>query len=92
MAGIQYDQIGVVGQFGGRVAQRRQNVGHARRIVDVHLTAEGLDVQFTRHRELSIVPESNCARSFAVIVQRNAEQLQPVPHQFETKFFGDFVL
>ncbi len=43
MAGVEHDEIGV-GDFGGlAIAFRQTQVGHALRVVDVHLAAERLD-------------------------------------------------
>ena len=46
VAGIQDDEIGLGGIGGFAVAGRRQRVRHTIGIVDVHLAAEGLDVDF----------------------------------------------
>src|SRR5439155_26537258 len=50
VAGVENDQIGV---FRGRrrgIAERRHQIGHARRIVDVHLATIGLDEEALGHR------------------------------------------
>ena len=47
VAGVEDDQVGVVDARGLAVAGRRQSVRHTMGIVDVHLAAEGLDVDFT---------------------------------------------
>src|SRR6202044_456067 len=48
VAGVEDDQIGVVGACGLDIAFRRQSVRHTLRVVDVHLAAERLDVEFFR--------------------------------------------
>src|SRR5260221_11923300 len=45
VAGIEDHHVGLVGFGDETVAERRQKIGHAGRIVDVHLTAIGLDVE-----------------------------------------------
>ena len=45
MAGVEDDQVGIVGARSLDVASRRQGVGHAPRIINVHLAAERLDVE-----------------------------------------------
>ena len=49
VAGVQDDQVGVVRAIDPGIAVRRQRVGHARRIVHVHLAAVGLDEELFRH-------------------------------------------
>src|SRR5690606_19483494 len=45
MTGIEDNQIGV-GAFGcGRITLSAEHLGHALAVIDVHLTAEGLDVK-----------------------------------------------
>ena len=46
VAGVEDDQVGVVHARGFGVTGRRQRVRHTIGIVDVHLAAEGLDVDF----------------------------------------------
>ena len=46
VAGVEDDQIGIVRAGGLAEAGRRQRVRHTMGIVDVHLAAEGLDVDF----------------------------------------------
>jgi hypothetical protein len=48
VTGVEDDQIGVVGLSGDRIAQRRQHIAHALRIVDVHLAAVRLDKEALR--------------------------------------------
>jgi hypothetical protein len=48
MAGIENDEVGVVGARGLDVTLRRQGVRHTLRVVDVHLAAERFDVEFLR--------------------------------------------
>ncbi len=51
VAGIEDDHVGALGSFRGRIAQRREHVGHAAAVVDVHLAAPGDHVQpFARRR------------------------------------------
>ncbi len=45
VAGVQHHQVRVVRLGGQGVAQRAQDIGHALAVVDVHLTAVGLDVE-----------------------------------------------
>jgi hypothetical protein len=54
MAGVEDHHIGALGPLGGDVAERRQHVGHARGIVDVHLTAIGLYVQLLGQGRLTL--------------------------------------
>ena len=49
MAGVEDDQIGVLDLRRRAVAERRQDIRHAGGVVDVHLAAEGLDVELFRH-------------------------------------------
>ena len=49
MAGVQDNEIGVAGILGLGVAQGRQCIGHTNGVVDVHLAAVGLDVEFLGH-------------------------------------------
>ena len=48
VAGVEDDEIRIVGAGGLDKAFRRQRVHHALRIVDVHLAAIGLDMQLAR--------------------------------------------
>jgi hypothetical protein len=43
VAGVEQDQVGRLGRVGGDVALRRQRLGHALAVVDVHLAAVGAD-------------------------------------------------
>ena len=43
VAGVQHDQIGLLGRVRQGIAERPQDVGHAVRIVDVHLAPVGAD-------------------------------------------------
>ena len=53
MAGIEDHQVGVFRRIRRLIAQRRQDVGHARRVIDVHLAAIGLDMQpLLRHESI----------------------------------------
>ena len=53
VAGVEDHQVGVFRRIGRLIAQRRQNVGHARRVIDVHLAAIGLDMQpLLRHESI----------------------------------------
>ncbi len=45
VAGIEDDEVGVVGARGLDIALRRQSVRHTTRVVDVHLAAERFDVR-----------------------------------------------
>src|SRR5450755_1210106 len=45
MAGVEDHHVGVVRHGDQAVAERRQEFGHARRIIDVHLAAIGLDIE-----------------------------------------------
>ena len=45
MAGIDQDKIGLFGLFRQFIALRGQDIGHALAVIDIHLTAIGLDVQ-----------------------------------------------
>ena len=49
MAGVEDDQIGVLDIRRRAIAERRQDIRHAGGVVDVHLAAEGLDVELLRH-------------------------------------------
>ncbi len=44
MACIEQDEVGPFGAVGHLIAQRTQDIGHAFAVIDVHLTAIGLDV------------------------------------------------
>ena len=46
MAGVQHDQIGLLGGFGRGVTVGFQRFGHALGIIDIHLTAERLYQNF----------------------------------------------
>ncbi len=48
VAGVENDEVGVVGARGLDIALRRQGVRHTLRVVDVHLAAERFDVEFFR--------------------------------------------
>ena len=48
VAGVEDDEIGVLGARGLGEALGRERVRHTMGIVDVHLAAEGLDVDFAR--------------------------------------------
>ncbi len=45
MAGIEQHQVGAGGLVGDLVAQRPQQIGHAFAVIDIHLTAVGLDMK-----------------------------------------------
>ena len=50
-AGVEQDDVGVLGSIGEReAAVRVEHVGHLVRVVLVHLAAEGADVELGRHR------------------------------------------
>ncbi len=49
VAGVEDDQVGVLGRRRQAKAERRQQLGHARRIIDVHLTAIGRDKHLLGH-------------------------------------------
>ena len=49
MAGIEDDEVGAVRTGGRAIAERRQQLGHSRRVVDVHLAAISLDEQPLGH-------------------------------------------
>ena len=50
-AGVEQDQVGLLGVVGGFVALgRAQHVGHLVRVVLVHLAAKGFDKDFFRHK------------------------------------------
>ena len=49
VAGVEDDQVGVLDLRGRAIAERRQDIRHAGGVVDVHLAAEGLDVEFFGH-------------------------------------------
>ena len=49
MAGVEDDQIGVLELRRRAIAERCQDIRHAGGVVDVHLAAEGLDVELFRH-------------------------------------------
>src|SRR5581483_1441732 len=52
--GIEQQQIGLRGIFGALETVRRgEHIGHARRVVLVHLATERLDVELARHRKRS---------------------------------------
>jgi hypothetical protein len=46
MAGVQDDHVRAFRLFDRGIAQRRQHIGHAAAVIDVHLAAPGLDKQF----------------------------------------------
>ena len=46
MAGVEQNQIGLFGHIGGDIALGAHGFGHALAVIDVHLTAIGLDEQF----------------------------------------------
>ena len=48
VAGVEDDEVGVLGRRGLGKAFGRERVRHTMGIVDVHLAAEGLDVDFAR--------------------------------------------
>src|SRR5665213_2375961 len=50
VAGVEDDQIGAVRGVRWGIAERLDQLGHARRIVDIHLAAVGLDVEVLRHQ------------------------------------------
>ena len=43
MAGVQQDEVGILHRVRSRHSRRRQRIGHALAVVDIHLTAIGLD-------------------------------------------------
>jgi hypothetical protein len=49
VAGVQDDQVRVVGAVGRDITVRHQSIRHTGGVVDVHLAAVGLDEQFLRH-------------------------------------------
>ena len=55
MAGIEDDEIGLGGLIRRRIALRRQDFGDALAVIDVHLTAIGLDEQFFARRTSSFL-------------------------------------
>ena len=58
VAGVEDDEVGVLGRRGLGIALGRQRVRHTMRIVDVHLAAERLDIDLARsaHASSSIPP------------------------------------
>ena len=49
VTGVQDHQIRILGRRCCDIAQGRQNIGHAGRVIDIHLTSVGLDEQFFGH-------------------------------------------
>jgi hypothetical protein len=45
VAGVQHHQVGALGVVDDAIAQRTQDIGHALAVIDVHLTAVGLDIE-----------------------------------------------
>ena len=45
VAGVEHHQIGAFGGVGQPIAQRGQDIGHPLAVIDVHLTAVGLDIE-----------------------------------------------
>ena len=58
MAGIQNDHIGIIDLIGRRIAKRCQNIGHAVRIINIHLTAIGFNKKFFGQRWYAIILHS----------------------------------
>ena len=52
MAGVEHHQISILWTVGHAIAERAQDVGHALAVIDVHLTAVGLDVEALLHRKI----------------------------------------
>jgi hypothetical protein len=48
MAGVEHDQVGVLGRGGLDESRLRHHVRHTLRVVDVHLAAVGLDMKLAR--------------------------------------------
>ena len=53
VAGVEDDQICIVGAAGGDIAMQRQGIRHAGGVIDVHLAAVGLDKQFLGHASMA---------------------------------------
>ena len=47
MTSVEHNQISVFGSLGYLITFRAQHIGHALRIISIHLAAKGLDEQFT---------------------------------------------
>jgi hypothetical protein len=45
VAGVEHHQVGALGLVDDPIAQRTQDIGHALAVIDVHLTAVGLDIE-----------------------------------------------
>ena len=52
VTGVQDDQIGTVGARRREIAEGRHQICHSCRVINVHLTAKGLDKQTLLHRHL----------------------------------------
>jgi hypothetical protein len=50
VAGVEHHQVRALRLVGHGIAQRAQDIGHALAVIDVHLTAVGLDVEALRGR------------------------------------------
>ena len=57
VAGVENDEIGIFGAKGLDIALRHQGVGHTTRIVDVHLAAERLDIDFAGQVHTGVEPK-----------------------------------
>jgi hypothetical protein len=71
MAGIQDDEIGILGCGSLDVTVRRQGVRHPTRVVDVHLTTKRFDVKLTGLAHKLTANPSLCDRSRNKLQDRN---------------------
>jgi hypothetical protein len=55
MASIEDDEVGLVGERGFNETMARQRVRHTMGIVDVHLAAVGLDMEFAKSAHAGVV-------------------------------------
>ncbi len=73
VAGVEDDQIGVIGPLGQRIAVCHQRVRHATGVVDIHLAAVGLDEQLLSH--------ASAAAAGRVSLVQQVRQLVPAPRR-----------
>ena len=78
VAGVEDDQIGVVGVRGLGKAFARQRVHHALGIVDVHLAAVRLDVQLARRRHGVLTVAGRALRLAALRYRLRRSKIQRV--------------
>ena len=82
VASVQDDEVGGLHVVGDAITQRAQHIGHALAVIDVHLTAVGLDEQTPFGRRLDLRNQGLGHRGLMIArKRRDKPSVSPHPHR-----------